>query len=374
MNTQVKDSVVIYGGGIAGAVLAKKLSRDLKVTLVDPHDYFEVPMAAPRSLVQPDFSDSAIVSFASALPAVEHAQAKLVELSSHGGIVEYGDGSRGEVAGEVTVLATGSRFPNEVMRATEGSASQRRAFYQGFNARLLDAQRILIVGGGPVGVETTGEISERFPDKDLTILHSGDRILAGTPAKAAGHAAHVLAKRGVTILTGERLEGQERPTDDLFVGGGEAATSTGRRIPYDLIIWCTGGRPNTAYMRAEYPDVLDSQGRIRVTPQLRVQGHERLFAIGDITDLDEAKKAAHVSGHVKVVEANIRALLSGVPTGRTMATYKAQTNNSTTIVTLGSKTGVANLPLLGVVRSAWFSRLAKAEKMLVPMYSKAVGV
>jgi 2-polyprenyl-6-methoxyphenol hydroxylase-like FAD-dependent oxidoreductase len=48
VSTSAKKSVAIYGGGIAGAVLANRLSRDFNVVLVDPHDYFEVPMAAPR--------------------------------------------------------------------------------------------------------------------------------------------------------------------------------------------------------------------------------------------------------------------------------------------------------------------------------------
>ena len=49
MSTSAKKSVAIYGGGIAGAVLAHRLSRDFDVVLVDPHDYFEVPMAVPRN-------------------------------------------------------------------------------------------------------------------------------------------------------------------------------------------------------------------------------------------------------------------------------------------------------------------------------------
>jgi NADH dehydrogenase FAD-containing subunit len=373
MSTQAKRSVVIYGGGIAGGVLANKLSQDLRVTLVDPRDYFKVPMAAPRNLVEPGFAEGAIVAFADAMPAVEHVRAKLVEMTRQGGVVEYEDGSRGLVTGDASVLATGSRFPNELMRAYEGSATDRKAFYLRFNDRLLNAQRILIVGGGPIGVETAGEISEKFPHKTVIILEAGDRLLAGTSAAAAAHAAHVLAERGVIILTGERLEGDGRPTDDVFAGGGEATTSSGRRIPYDLIIWCTGGRPNTAYMAAEFVHVLDALGRIKVTPQLRVEGEERLFAIGDITNLDEAKKAAYIRGHVKTAASNIRAMLADGPSVRPLATYKAQTDNPVMVVTLGSKTGVAHLPLVGVVRSAWFNRKAKAEKMLVPMYRKAIG-
>jgi len=52
-NGMASRHVVIYGGGMAGAMLAKRPSDDVQVTLVGPRDYFEVPMAAPRNLVDP---------------------------------------------------------------------------------------------------------------------------------------------------------------------------------------------------------------------------------------------------------------------------------------------------------------------------------
>jgi apoptosis-inducing factor 2 len=52
MQNRHQRKVVVYGGGVARALLAKKLARDVEVTLVDPLDYFEVPMAAPRCLLR----------------------------------------------------------------------------------------------------------------------------------------------------------------------------------------------------------------------------------------------------------------------------------------------------------------------------------
>src|ERR1700751_3132633 len=144
MSTSAKKSVAIYGGGIAGAVLAHRLSRDFDVVLVDPHDYFEVPLAVPRNLVRPDFTEAAIVPFAQAMPSVRHEQAKLVKMTRAGGIIEYGNGRLSQIVGDVSVLATGTRFPNQLMRAYEGSAAHRKESYRGYNARLDRAQRVLI--------------------------------------------------------------------------------------------------------------------------------------------------------------------------------------------------------------------------------------
>jgi hypothetical protein len=43
-------------------------------------------------------------------------------------------------------------------------------------------------------------------------------------------------------------------------------------------------------------------------------------------------------------------------------------------ISIGRHTGVLHLPVLGVVRSPWINRLAKAGHMLVPKYRKILGV
>jgi NADH dehydrogenase FAD-containing subunit len=365
--------VVIYGGGVGGAQLAKRLSGKAEVVLVDPLDYFEVPMAAPRIMVQPDFAERAIMSFAEALPAVKHVRAKLVELRTDSGLIETQDGKQSLISGDIAVLATGSRFASELVRGIEGSGSSRKAFYVRFHDRLRSAQRVLIVGGGPIGVEIAGEISETWPDRAITVLEAGPRLLSGTSEKAALYAAEVLTKRGVTIITGDRLEGHQHNPGEIFAPGGEARTAAGRQISYDLLLWCVGGRPATGYLQAHLGHTLNDKGQVRVTPDLRVVGQEGLFALGDITDLIENKMAWIASGHAGVVAGNILALLSG--DHAKLKSYKAKTGNPMMAVTLGRHHGVSQLPSpIGVVRASWFNRKIKADQMMVPMVRKAFGL
>jgi NADH dehydrogenase FAD-containing subunit len=367
-----RGNVAIYGGGIAGGVLAKALAHKASVTLVDPLDYFEVPMGAPRNLVKPDFAEQAILPFAAALPSVLHVRARLVRLETGFGIVENSEGERTEISADVAVLATGSRFPNNLMRTAEGTHVQRKAFYARIQKRLSDANRILIVGGGPIGVEVAGEIIECWPDKSVTILEIADRLLGGTSEEVASFATSYLRSRGVRIFAGDRMHEGPDASANLFAPGGEVKTVQGRTIAYDIILWCTGGRPDTGYMSARFAQALNPEGRIRVGPDLRVVGCESLFAMGDVTDLRENKMAFHILGQLSVVKANVLALLKSTP-GKLLKTYKAKTNNPTMVVSLGSRAGISQLPSpIGVVRSAWFNRMAKAETMLVPRYRKTI--
>lgn len=262
-----------------------------------------------------------------------------------------------------------------MMRSTDGaSVRDRVGFYLSYHRRIADAQHILIVGGGPIGVEVAGEIIEHYPHKTITILEGHSRILASTSAAASEHAAHVLKASGVTILTGERLERTANIVSEVLTGSGEAVTNLGRKIPYDLVMWCTGGKPNTGYMKTHFSTSLDQIERIRVTPELRVVGSNATFALGDITDLDENKMAWHIGGQVKVAAHNIRSILKGPSSHSGFKVYRPKTGNPMMAVTLGSRNGVLHLPVVGVVRSSCLSRLAKAEHMLVPQYRKALGL
>lgn len=367
--------VVIYGGGMAGAILAKELSHSVNVVLVDPNDYFEVPMATPRSLINPSFADSAIIPFAQALPHVTRIRGKLMELKPNGvGLVQLSEGTTTQISADVTVLATGSHFGNILMRGTDSTAPERKAFYRAYSQHLKAAQRILIVGGGPIGVEVAGEISEIYPQKAITMIESGERLLKGTTAKASAVATNRLQQRGVTIYTQERLINAPCSPSEVFTQAGVATTSSGRQLAYDLLIWCTGGKPNTHYMTGHYAHLLNDKGQIKVAPSLRVIGLPHIFALGDITDLDENKMAWHITSQVKHAKINILRVLSGQLNESALKVHQAQTNNPMMAVTLGSREGVLYLPVLGVVACPLLNRTAKAGHMLVPKYRKILQV
>src|SRR5258708_8164345 len=175
----MKTKIVIYGAGMAGAMLASRLAEDFDVTVVAPTNYFEVPMAVPGLMVQPGLAEKAIISIAEALPKVQHIHGRLAKLTSAGGLVDGSDGARRMVTGDISVLATGSRFAGELVRALSGSIEQRKAVVHPLGASLSSARRILIVGGGPVGGGMAGEIVETWPGPCGTIVGSGPGTLVG---------------------------------------------------------------------------------------------------------------------------------------------------------------------------------------------------
>ena len=71
-----KQRVVVVGGGAAGHKIAYALQHAADVTLVDPKDYLEVPMAVPRLMVDPG-SLPALIAYREFLPKAELVQGRL---------------------------------------------------------------------------------------------------------------------------------------------------------------------------------------------------------------------------------------------------------------------------------------------------------
>ena len=366
-----KPRIVIAGGGMAGHKIAYELQQVADVTLVDPKDFFEIPMAAPRLLVAPG-SLSAIIPYREFLAGVRVVRGRLVEARDRAIVVE-----RTEPAGTIEipfdylVLATGANYEGDLVKPIGGEVEERLQHYRLARDRLAGAERVLIVGGGAVGVELAGEIVEKLPGKQITLVEAGPRLLPPTSEKPRRWAAAFLQQHGVRILTGEKIVEPATPAGNFDANGGVAVTDKGAKIPYDVGLWCVGLKPDASYMKAHFQKTIDARGLIRVTRDLRVVGQQRIFAVGDINDLPE-KGALWVQYHAKVMIKNLKRLIAS-ESSPALAEYKRPLPPTTMLVTLGRNNGVMDLPF-GKFRWGWLSRKLKGEHMLVPPYRKGVGL
>ena len=75
-----------------------------------------------------------------------------------------------------------------------GNVGQRLQHFRSVRKHLEGAGRVLIVGGGAVGIELAGEITETFPEKRVTVVEAGPRILPLTSEKPRRWAAEFLQR------------------------------------------------------------------------------------------------------------------------------------------------------------------------------------
>jgi NADH dehydrogenase len=146
----------------------------------------------------------------------------------------------------------------------------------------------VIVGGGPTGVELAGAIAElarstlardyRHIDPTSTrvvICEAGPRLLAALPDSLSAYSVKKLQALGVEVRLGESVE-DVRP---------DGITASGQSIRAANVFWCAGteATPAATWIGAR----TGRHGLIEVNADCSVPGHEGIFAIGDVTVMQD---------------------------------------------------------------------------------------
>jgi NADH dehydrogenase len=147
---------------------------------------------------------------------------------------------------------------------------------------------ITVVGGGATGVETAGTLAElrnialatAYPDIDrslikVTLVEQAPALLAPYVPALREYAHQQLLNRGIAVRLNATIH--EVTADEVVLASGE-------HIPSDVTIWAAGVTASGAVGGWGLPQ--GRSGRIRVGPDLLVDGHDRVFAVGDIALID----------------------------------------------------------------------------------------
>jgi len=142
-----------------------------------------------------------------------------------------------------------------------------------------------VVGGGATGVEIIGTIAAVLPkmikrsgydprELRLCLLEGRPDILYDLPEIQRKRARRQLERMGVELVCGEMLS---------HVADGCAYTESGRAVEAETLVWCGGAHadPDASGWGLEF----DNSGRLIVAPDLKVPGHEAIYAIGDVAAL-----------------------------------------------------------------------------------------
>jgi pyruvate/2-oxoglutarate dehydrogenase complex dihydrolipoamide dehydrogenase (E3) component len=155
-------------------------------------------------------------------------------------------------------------------------------------------RRLLVLGGGPVGVEMAQAV-RRFGG-EVALVEGAEHLLAREPAPLGEALAEVLRGEGMELVLGVHASAARREGDDYIL-----EFEDGRELRGDRLLVATGRRPRVAGLGLETVGVeADSHG-IPVDAQLRAG--ERLWAIGDVTGIWPLTHVGKYQG--EVVAANI---------------------------------------------------------------------
>jgi apoptosis-inducing factor 2 len=325
--------VVVVGGGYAGIAVAKALDDTLDVVLVDPKDAFVHAVAALRGLVSEPWAQRMFLDYDRLLARGRVVRDRAVQTDPAG--VTTAGGTR--IDADYLVLASGSAYPFPAKMDLDDSA-RAQAEQAVTRESLASARHVLLLGAGPVGLELAGEIAERWPGKEITVLDIADDVLGGRYSAALRDSLRgQLETLGVRLVLGSPLTGLP-PTPPGAAKPFTVVTEDGRSIEADLWFRCHGVDPASDHLTGALATARRPDGFVEVDDRLRVAGQRTVFAAGDITAIAEPKRAGAAGRHAAVVAANIAALASGAEAS---AVYRSGPDSI--LVPLGSTGGAGEV-------------------------------
>jgi len=309
--------VVIIGAGYAGTKLASSLDEKCNVVLIDRKDYFLHNVGTPRGMVDTEFMKKCIIPYTALLKNGHVVKAQVLKLTDK---EVHLQGQDAPITGfDYLVIATGTSygFPYKVPLSEAADVIE---LYDAVKSKIESSANIVCVGAGSTGLEAATEIACRHPEKNITIVHSRDKLFEGPFKPAYGEKLEEHLKRGfpnVTLIKNDRLlpveaDGGEEAAGRKYVepAGGKVVTQKGVEIPCDLLFWCVGGKLNYTSYQEHFADAME-RGQLKVDEYLQVQGYPKVFAAGDICDAGPAGTVVFAGQHADCIAANILADIKG---------------------------------------------------------------
>lgn len=369
--------IVIVGAGFAGFKLARRLDnkRGFEVVLLDKVNYHQFqPLFYQVATAGLDASN---ISFPlrKAFHHSKNVHIRLGELRE----IKTGENkivtSIGDIDYDLLVLATGAEtnfFNNAVlkenafpMKSTVEALQLRHRLILNFEHALsasgADLERLLnivIVGGGPTGVELAGAIAELkrdvlpydYPELDFScmkvyLLEGQPKTLATMSEQSSKQSQEYLEELGVNVITNTIVKNYDGDTVTL---------SNGNLLHTELLIWAAGVIGNVP--PGIKPDFIVKGNRINVDRHNRVEGLPNVFALGDVAAMKTEK---YPNGHPQLAAVAIQQakalgnnLLRGNDTSRWIP---FEYNDKGTMATVGRNLAVVDIPKPKLHFGGWFA-------------------
>ncbi len=309
-----RPSVVIVGAGFGGLRVARGLSRaPVDVTILDRHNYhtfvpllYQVATAGlePEEIAQPirrilrgvpnvrfrlntvmgvDLDRRAVITDAG------EVRYDYLVLAAGSTTSYFGLDSLAQVTSALRDLDDAERLRDQVLGAFEAASAEEDP------SRRRQLMTLIVVGGGPTGVELAGALAELrrhvlphdYPELDLSwarilLLEATDRILPGMPPDLQAKAQAKLSELGVEIRFGAPVA--DADADGVTLRGGET-------ISAGAVMWVAGMRAPP--LADAVPTAKDSAGRLIVSKTLHLPSHPEVYAIGDMAHVGDPETRSH---------------------------------------------------------------------------------
>jgi NADH dehydrogenase len=361
-----KKRIVIIGGGFAGLQIARDLSgSNYQVVLIDKNNYHQFQPLFYQVATAGLEPSTIAFPFRKIFQNKKNVHIRVAEVHKVDTVNNQLDTSIGKIDFHFLVIAIGADtnfFGNQKimshafpMKSVSEALTLRNTILENYEKAITETDRdkkkmlmnIVVVGGGPTGVEVSGTLAEMkktilpkdYPELDFKmmqvyLLEGSPKVLNVMSQNASEKAHRYLTELGVNVFVNSRVldyDGQH-----VFLDGGKA-------IATNTLVWAAGVTGNK--IEGLEPAAIGKAGRIIVDRKNKVQGYTNIFAIGDIAYMTEEK---FPSGHPQVAQVAIQQAKNLAKNFKKMDEGKALLDFSYkdlgSMATIGRNKAVADFP------------------------------
>ncbi len=329
MNPNIPETkqkrVVIVGAGFGGLVFAQKLAKqDFQIVLIDKNNYhqfqplfYQVAMAG----LEPSSISFPLRKIFQHMPNVHIRITKVnaVDTAKQSITTELG-----EISYDYLVLGLGTDtnffgMQNMIDKAIPMKSVSEAIFLRNRVLQNLEdalttedpleregLMNMVVVGGGPTGVEVSGTLAEMkkiilpkdYPELDFNLMkiylfESSSEVLEVMSDQASVKGKEYLEKLGVIIRNGVRI---------VDFDGEYAYTNTDEKIRTNNVVWAAGVQANG--IEGFSPDIFARGNRMKVNEFNQVEGFQNIFALGDLALM--TADAVFPNGHPQMAQPAIQ--------------------------------------------------------------------
>lgn len=324
-NGSPSKRVVIVGAGFGGLALAQKLAAndDFQVVILDKNNFhqfqplfYQVATAGlePSSIAFPlrkIFQNKKnvhirITEVTKLLPETNQIETRLGLISYDYLVLSIGADTNFFGMKNIQERSLPMKSVNEALGLRNRLLENlERALVVESAEESVGLINVVVVGGGPTGVEISGTLAEmkkailpkEYPELNfdlmqVTLIESGAELLGPMSKPSQVKSEEYLKKLGVNV----RLNTRVVDFDGKFV-----KLATGETIRTDNLVWAAGVKAN--FIEGLNPEVIVRGGRLKVNRYNQVEGYQNIFALGDVALMAEEK---YPNGHPQLAQAAIQ--------------------------------------------------------------------
>ncbi|WP_167605495.1 NAD(P)/FAD-dependent oxidoreductase [Maribellus sediminis] len=360
--------VVIIGAGFAGLKLARKLYKhNFQVVLIDRNNYHQFQPLFYQVATSGLEPSSISFPLRKAFQNIENVFIRIAEVKQIMTGEKMIDTTLGTVWYDYLVIATGattnffgmeSFSKNGIpMKSVSEALYLRNTLLENFEKAVTRTDKeekrrllnVVVVGGGPTGVEVSGALAEMrkfvlpkdYPEMDfnnmtITLVEANTHLLHGMSEEAASKAFDYLTDLGVEVKLNHKV---------LNYNGEVVELEDKENFQTNTLIWAAGVKGQMP--GGVNPDIVVRGNRIKVNQFNQIEGEENIFAIGDIAYMETE---AYPNGHPQVAQVALQQAkllaknLLNIRDEKSLVAFKY--NDKGSMATVGRNRAVVDLPKL----------------------------